>query len=127
MSFNWADYLDLAKNLYASPTTPGPEEASFRSATSRAYYAALHLAAERAQAEGFVPSYSGDDHQGISRYFRQSGADRIRKKIASDLDRMRKSRNQADYDPRLTQTPRAMADLTIKSAEQTISALAALE
>lgn len=40
---------------------------------------------------------------------------------------MRKSRNQADYDLTLTQTPRAMADLTIKSAEQTISILASLE
>lgn len=126
MSFDWADYLELAKNLYASPTSPGPEEASLRSATSRAYYAALHLATEHALAEGYVPSYSGDDHQGVSRHFRQSGADRIRKKIASDLDRMRKSRNQADYDPELSQTPRAMADLTIKSAEQTIAALASL-
>ncbi|MEI2689335.1 MAG: hypothetical protein V9H69_06330 [Anaerolineae bacterium] len=87
----------------------------------------MHLASQRAQAEGYIPTFSGDDHQGVSRHFRQSGADRVRKKIASDLDRMRKSRNQADYDLTLTQTPRAMADLTIKSAEQTISVLASLE
>lgn len=127
MSFEWADYLELAKNLSASPASPGPEEAALRTATSRAYYAALHLASQRAQAEGYIPTYSGDDHQGVSRHFRTSSADRVRKKIATDLDRMRKSRNQADYDLALTQTPRAMADLTIKSAEQTISALASLE
>ncbi len=127
MTFNWADYLELVKNLSASPASPGPEEAALRTATSRAYCAALHLASQRAQAEGYIPTFSGDDHQGVSRHFRQSGADRVRKKIASDLDRMRKSRNQADYDLTLTQTPRAMADLTIKSAEQTISILASLE
>ncbi len=127
MSFEWADYLDLAKDLYALPASPGPEEAALRTATSRAYYAALHLASQRAQAEGYIPTFSGDDHQAISRHFRQLNADHVRKKIASDLDRMRQSRNQADYDLTLKQTPRAMADLTIKSAEQTISALASLE
>jgi len=127
MSFEWADYLELAQNLSASPASPGPEEAALRTATSRAYYAALHLASQRAQAEGYIPTFSGDDHQGISRHFRTLGADRVRKKIASDLDRMRKSRNQADYDLTLTQTPRAMAELTIKSAEQTIITLVSLE
>jgi len=127
MTFEWMDYLALAKNLSASPASPGPEEAALRTATSRAYYAALHLASQRAQAEGYIPTFSGDDHQGISRHFRTLGVDRVRKKIASDLDRMRKSRNQADYDLTLTQTPRAMAELTIKSAEQTIITLVSLE
>jgi len=126
MSFNWADYLELAKNLQATPTSLGSEEASLRSSTSRAYYAALHLASEFAQVEGYIPTFSGNDHQGISRHFRQSGPDRDRKKIASDLDRMRKSRNQADYDRTLTQSPRAMADLTIKSAEHLMESLQSL-
>lgn len=126
MSFDWADYLQLAKSLYASPDSPGPEEAALRSATSRAYYAVLHLATQFAQAEGYLPTFSGDDHQGISRHFRQSSANRTRKKIAADLDRMRKSRNQADYDPMLAQSPRAMADLTIKRAETLVETLKSL-
>ncbi len=40
-AFRWTDYLQLAKTLAASD-----DEAALRSAISRAYYAALHGAAE---------------------------------------------------------------------------------
>jgi len=123
MSFDWIEYLELAKNLEASPGSLGSEEASYRSATSRAYYAVLHRASELAQAEGYISCGSGDDHQGIARHFRESKNGEIRKKIGSDLDRMRRSRNQADYDQRLSQSPRAMASLTIKTAERLVKNL----
>jgi hypothetical protein len=35
MSFNWADFLTLANALVRAPNSPGPEEASLRSAISR--------------------------------------------------------------------------------------------
>ena len=44
MSFNWTDFLTLADALVRAPNSPGPEEASLRSAISRAYYAAFHVA-----------------------------------------------------------------------------------
>ena len=113
MSFNWADYLELAKNLQASPAIPGPEEASLRSATSRAYYAVYQLAMEFAKAENYAPYHTGDDHQGLVRYFRESGTDQARKRISAELDRMRGS-TSGRLRTQLRQSPRAMADLTIK-------------
>lgn len=41
MSFDWVDFLALADALVRDPNSPGPEEASLRSASSRAYYAAF--------------------------------------------------------------------------------------
>jgi len=42
--FDWTDYLKFARNLLTSP--PGPPEAAWRAAGSRAYYAALHKSRE---------------------------------------------------------------------------------
>lgn len=41
MSFDWAEYLNLAGELCATPTSPSTDEAKYRSAISRAYYAAF--------------------------------------------------------------------------------------
>lgn len=51
MSFNWGDYLSLANALLTKPNTPGPEEAAYRSAVSRAYYAAFCIARNYARDE----------------------------------------------------------------------------
>jgi len=40
MSFQWTDYLTLAQNVVSAAT----DEASLRTAVSRAYYAAFHVA-----------------------------------------------------------------------------------
>lgn len=48
MPFAWADYLTLAATLAANIG----DEASLRSAISRAYYAAYNLAVDRAGAHG---------------------------------------------------------------------------
>ena len=48
MSFDWADYLKLAEALTRDPSSPGPEEASLRTAISRAYYAAYRSASNLA-------------------------------------------------------------------------------
>ena len=44
MSFDWSQYLNLAKELTDQPTTPANQEAKLRDAISRAYYAAFILA-----------------------------------------------------------------------------------
>jgi uncharacterized protein (UPF0332 family) len=126
MSFEWADYLELAKSLYSSPSTSGGDEAALRTATSRAYYAAYHLALEFARNEKYTPYHTGDDHQGLVKYYREFAADKLRKKLSTELDRMRDSRRQADYDTKLHQSPKAMADLTIKRAETVLQLLQSL-
>lgn len=44
MSFNWAQYLNVAGELAAIPFGPSNAEAKRRSAISRAYYAAFGTA-----------------------------------------------------------------------------------
>ena len=41
MSFDWSDYLNVARELAGHPNVEPGEEARFRSAISRAYYTAL--------------------------------------------------------------------------------------
>ena len=48
--FNWSGYLQLAEELGKRS-----DEASLRSALSRAYYYVYHLALERAEANDFKP------------------------------------------------------------------------
>ncbi|NOX63893.1 MAG: DNA-binding protein [Chloroflexi bacterium] len=128
MSFDWTDYLKLAKKLLDAGHGSDVAEASYRSATSRAYYAAYHVASIFAQTEGYIPYGSGDDHQGVARYFREAAGNRYRLKIAAELDRMRKARNQADYATVFRrQSPKAMADLTVRSAARVIEILEKLE
>jgi uncharacterized protein (UPF0332 family) len=90
MSFDWADYLKLAEGLQANPDMPGPREASLRTATSRAYYAAFQCAIDFAKSEGFQPKYTGEDHWGIKRHFQYYQPDNsdIRGKIFAELGRM---------------------------------------
>lgn len=41
MTFNWSEYLDLARELTGKDTTPASQSAKLRSAISRSYYAAF--------------------------------------------------------------------------------------
>ena len=96
MSFDWVDFLTLADALVHDPNSPGPEEASLRSAISRAYYAAFHVARNFGRDRGeFTPTETGQDHWLVKRHF-ISSSDRTRQKIGLDLDRL--------YDYRTVQT-----------------------
>lgn len=129
MSFDWADYLQLAEILKETPEDRPLSEAAFRSATSRAYYAAFHHAKGHASSEGFSPSDSGDDHQNVQRHFRR-GAAEARAAIATKLGRLLTNRNQADYDDHFRSSPRALANMSVKTAQEVfvlIDSLAHLE
>jgi uncharacterized protein (UPF0332 family) len=126
MSFNWTDYLAFAEALLSDPDTPGPAEAAFRSAASRAYYAAFHEALAFAQAEGYVSYGSGDDHRAIQRHFRQDKSNATRRKIALELSRALDFRREADYFDTLNRQPSSLAHLTIGSARAVIQNLDAL-
>ena len=99
MSFDWADFLKIAESLYNDPLNPGPEEAAYRTAASRAYYAAHKSAVVFGNTETYSTARNRKDHKGIINYFRNhSDKPTDRKKIANWLDRMRYKRGQADYD-----------------------------
>ena len=127
MSFDWTDYLTLARALQQDPESPGPREASFRCAASRAYYAAFKCAFNYAQSDGYLPRNSGEDHKALQRHFRHSvSSDRTRKEISVSLNRLYDHRRKADYDDYMGTRPDALADQAIEQATRVIQLLAAL-
>ncbi|MCX7707647.1 MAG: hypothetical protein N2204_06545 [Anaerolineae bacterium] len=126
MSFNWADYLTLAEALMNDPRTPGPEEASLRTAISRAYYAAYRSALNLALSRGEItPVGSASDHVLVINHFRNAN-DRVKQKIGANLSRLRSNRNQADYDDVLSGRPAATAQSSVALARNVLAALDSL-
>jgi len=125
MSFNWVEFLTLAEALLHDPNSPGPEEASLRSAISRAYYASHCSARNLVLAEKeIVLTGTGRDHRLVINHFRKS-RDQTRQKIGTDLDRLRDNRNKADYDDLVSQ-PLALAQLSVTVARSVLNALNSL-
>lgn len=92
MSFEWEHYLDLAQRL-----AQADDEASQRSAISRAYYAAFHLArkyVEKAHPEVSLRQH-GVEHGAIWAHLK-SGNSR-EPVIGEQGDRLRQTRVKADY------------------------------
>lgn len=117
MTFNWVEYLLLAKGLETDPGTPGPCEAALRSAASRAYYAAYHCALDFACREGFEPYESGEDHRGVQKYFLDTiQRNKVRGRVAKELGRLLKRRNDADYQGILQGRPADLAKFAVEVA-----------
>jgi uncharacterized protein (UPF0332 family) len=92
MAFDWPDYLDLARRL-----AQADEEASQRSAISRAYYAAFHVArrhVERAHPEVALPRH-GAVHDVVWTTLEQGR--REERAAAHGGKRLRQKRTLADY------------------------------
>lgn len=88
MSFDWEEYVYLAEELLNRK-----EEASLRSSISRSYYGAFCLARNR---KGYK-NYTGTDiHWKVINEYKNS-SDRNEQNIGRILDKLRKSRNDADY------------------------------
>lgn len=87
--FDWDDFLALGERLAASD-----DEASRRTAISRAYYAAYHAAAAFARAAGMLPG--GHTHQRVwDAFARDPDADRAT--VGAAGDGLRQRRQAADY------------------------------
>jgi len=125
MSFDWTEYLNLAQELVGQPTSLASREARLRTAISRAYYAAFcesrnHLRDKEGRQippEGTVHRYVRDEFK--------SSADKLRKQIGHDLDRLRSDRNKADYDDTVTGLD-AISKVDLALAGRVISLLAKL-
>jgi len=126
MSFNWVDFLALADTLVRDPSSPGPEEASLRSAISRAYYAAFCSARNFARdSENLALEHTARDHQ-LVRYHFQGASDRTHRKIGLNLNRLRNNRNKADYDDTLVDRPVSLAQSSVAVARNVLNALNSL-
>jgi uncharacterized protein (UPF0332 family) len=93
MVFDWTGYLLLAQELAKRRN----DEGSLRSAVSRAYYAAFCTARNRLLQEGEKIPKTGEAHPIVWKKYRNSDQ-KHRKDIGIRGDRLRRSRNIADYD-----------------------------
>lgn len=95
MAFDWKEYLNLAYFLEGLSETNFSQEAAFRCATSRAYYAAFCHARNYARDhENFSPTGTVAEHGLVRKHFREKG----QIDIASKLEDLRQWRNPCDYD-----------------------------
>lgn len=106
--FDWSGYLTLASEL-----AKRSDEASMRSALSRAYYYVYHLALTRAQNNGFTALSGEGKHQQLWRNFSRSPEPDCRR-LAEIASRLKDKRERADYESiyvRITEEiPEMLAD-----------------
>ena len=118
--FEWRDYFELAIRLSANK-----DEASLRSAVSRAYYYVYHLALARAESNGYNPTRESGSHIDMWRVYLGNPVSECLK-LGSIGERMRKRRSDADYRqtfPRLEEEVRGV----LADAEQFADSLSKLD
>lgn len=98
MSFDWAEYFDLAQELAGQGLTPTSQEAKSRAAISRAYYAAFCKSRNYLRDVDNRPVPKSAQAHAYTRRVFDSSSDKTRKGLAKNLERLRIKRNTADYD-----------------------------
>jgi uncharacterized protein (UPF0332 family) len=123
MSFDWEDYLKVAEILHDGAKDAKLEEAMYRIAISRAYYAAFCMARNyRLEAGKELPFV--DPHKVVVDTFRYS-QNANERAIGQKLHRLKNQRIQADYDDEVED----FADISskaLKAAREILAALAKL-
>jgi uncharacterized protein (UPF0332 family) len=93
MPFDWNDFLTLAEELAARD-----DQASKRTAISRAYYSVFHAANARAERTTGRSASLGNSHWWCWSQYSTTN-DNLARKIAANGERLKKIRTQADYKP----------------------------
>jgi uncharacterized protein (UPF0332 family) len=97
MTFDWYQYLVLAEYLYDNRDTFPDREACLRAAISKAYYAAFCSARNYARDfDRLVLDETAQDHGSVKKHYIRA-PDPKNRQVGNSLDRLRDSRNQADY------------------------------
>jgi uncharacterized protein (UPF0332 family) len=121
MSFDWKDYIKLAKKLYDESNKDSIEEAYNRSVISRSYYGVFCLSRIKAGLEFYKPhSHTSDPgvHKKVIAYYENSNKPE-EKLVGNLLDKLRKYRNNADYD-RNKNIDRDLAERAILKANEVL-------
>jgi uncharacterized protein (UPF0332 family) len=114
MSFDWREYLNLARFLQGQSGSSFIQEAAFRCAISRAYYAAFCHARNYARdRHGFSPNYNSNDHRLVRRHFQNRGIS----EIATKLDRLRQWRNSCDYDDTVSNVSSLVSSAIVRAQD----------
>jgi uncharacterized protein (UPF0332 family) len=121
MLFEWAQFLDIAKFLFDQGKTHLiPQEAAYRSAVSRAYYAAFgHAKVYGSDVMGFIPTGGEDDHIRLRDHYKE----KQRPEISRQLSRLRQWRNQSDYENPSYNINENQTTTAIRQAENIIQTL----
>ncbi len=121
MAFDWREYLVLAKWLAANPPPAGvSQEATYRCAISRVYFAAYGHAFDYAtQYLAFTPRNDSDDHGRLRDHLKRSK----RRGTADSLDRLREWRNTCDYDAEIPGDLAAILGNAVSEAEYVFNSL----
>jgi uncharacterized protein (UPF0332 family) len=108
---NWRDFLSLAGRSAGNAT-----EADWRTAVSRAYYAAFHVARQLLTDLNFTVPRADRAHQYLVFRLSNCGESAV-EQAGRDLETLRRLRNRADYDdaPAVTQ-PQAAAAVRLAEA-----------
>jgi len=91
MSFDWKEYINLAKDLTLKSN---PNQAELRTATSRIYYGAF---GQCKISKNFQLVRGSDIHERVIKSYKESEVS-IEISIGNLLDNLRQRRNEADYD-----------------------------
>ncbi|ACL17352.1 hypothetical protein [Methanosphaerula palustris] len=120
--FSWEQFIDIAQFLVQETKkldSAIPDEAAYRCAISRSYYAAFCCALEFAEDElGYNSERAGTDHTKL-RNFMKVQKDDTMVKIAGKLDQLRGWRNTSDYNA-LKNIPLIMAENAILQAQEIV-------
>jgi uncharacterized protein (UPF0332 family) len=124
MSFDWGDFLKVAEILHDGASGAKLEEAMFRIAISRAYYAAFCLCRNWKEDNGkTIPAK--DAHKFIIELYENS-EDEMEIAIGQKLRRLRHRRNEADYDDEVNNLDK-LSRLALKDSREILDALAKLK
>lgn len=121
MNFNWAEYYLLAKELCVPNEDGTIDEAKFRSAISRAYYAVFCKARNFLKNKGANVPRDGSTHEFVKEMFIRSN-DKTWKRIGLSLQRLKMNRTFADYEDVFASLQKT-AEASIKEAERSLSRL----
>lgn len=118
--------IELAKVLARAPRG-APEEASFRAACGRAYYAAFVVARDSLLSARIRVGTDGSVHHEISEMLKESTNEEIRT-AGWSLDRLRRTRNRADYEVGLRSSApgvfnQQMSQYAVASASSIVQAI----
>ena len=124
MSYDWQEYLTLAETLEARAAKLGPEVACYRSAASRAYYAAYHRALDLAGPTNYVPpAKKVSVHAAFRNHLNEASRSRPEPqasqllRVSNKLKRLWDFRKSADYDDELDNTPQELASFSLRTAK----------
>lgn len=125
MNPDWSEYLAFARDLVRQASLPSShQEAMLRSAISRAYYCAYHVAHNCMLQQGGVPPRQQGMHITVIDWYR-THTRREYWAVANKLGRLRDNRVNADYRPNFRPNV-SLAQTTVEDVDKVLAMISRL-